>query len=91
MPSYFSVVDGLFFVDLFHFLLPFLLLVTFVNYLLPLKADKVSYLVHFLIVQGEGVRLYLFILISFTIEGEGVEVNVLVSPSFDMWKEEGKP
>jgi hypothetical protein len=29
-------------------------------------------------------------LISFTIEGEGVEVNVLVSPSFDMWKEEGK-
>ncbi len=36
------------------------------------------------------MRLYLFILISFTIEGEGVEVNVLVSPSFDMWKEEGK-
>ncbi len=28
------------------------------------------------------MRLYLFILISFTIEGEGVEVNVLVSPSF---------
>jgi hypothetical protein len=43
-----------------------------------------------LIVQGEGVHLYLFILISFTIEGEGVEVNVLVSPSFDMWKEERK-
>jgi hypothetical protein len=43
-----------------------------------------------LIVQGEGVCLYLFILISFSIEGEGVEVNVLVSPSFDMWKEEGK-
>jgi len=36
------------------------------------------------------VRLYLFILISFIIEGEGVEVNVLVSPSFDMWKEERK-
>jgi hypothetical protein len=36
------------------------------------------------------VHLYLFILISFTIEGEGVEVNVLVSPSFDMWKEERK-
>ncbi len=43
-----------------------------------------------MIVQGEGVCLYLFILISFSIEGEGVEVNVLVSPSFDMWKEEGK-
>ncbi len=34
------------------------------------------------------MHLYLFILIFFTIEGEGVEVNVLVSPSFDMWKEE---
>jgi hypothetical protein len=28
-----------------------------------------------LIVQGEGVRLYLFILISFTVEGEGAEFN----------------
>jgi len=41
-------------------------------------------------VQGEGVHLYLFILISCTVEGEGVEVNVFFSPSFDMWKEEGK-
>jgi hypothetical protein len=29
-------------------------------------------------------------LISFTVEREGVEVNVLISPSFDMCKEEGK-
>jgi len=36
------------------------------------------------------VHLYLFILISCTVEGEGVEVNVFFSPSFDMWKEEGK-
>jgi hypothetical protein len=36
------------------------------------------------------VRLYIFILISFTVAWEGVEVNVLVSPSFDMCKEEGK-
>jgi len=36
------------------------------------------------------VRLYLFILISFLVEGEGVEVNIFFSPSFDMWKEEGK-
>jgi hypothetical protein len=36
------------------------------------------------------VRLYLFILISFTIEREGVEVNVFFPPSFDMCKEEGK-
>jgi hypothetical protein len=43
-----------------------------------------------LIVQGEGVRLYLFILISFIVEGEGVEVNVFFFPSFDMCKEEGK-
>ncbi len=43
-----------------------------------------------LIVQGEGMCLYLFILIFFTIEREGVEVNVFFSPSFDMWKEEGK-
>jgi hypothetical protein len=42
-----------------------------------------------LIVQGEGVRVYLFILIFFIVEGEGVEVNVFFSPSFDMWKEEG--
>ncbi len=34
------------------------------------------------------MRLYLFILISFTVEG--VEVNVFFSPSFDMCKEEGK-
>ncbi len=34
--------------------------------------------------------LYIFILISFTVEREGVEVNVLLSPSFDMCKEEGK-
>jgi hypothetical protein len=33
------------------------------------------------------VRLYLFILISFTVEGEGVEVNVFFSLSFDMCKE----
>jgi hypothetical protein len=43
-----------------------------------------------LIVQGEGVPLYLFILISFIVEREGLKVNVLVSPSFDMCKEEGK-
>jgi hypothetical protein len=36
------------------------------------------------------VRLYLFILIFFTIEGEGMEVKVFFSPSFDMCKEEGK-
>ncbi len=36
------------------------------------------------------MRLYIFILISFIVEREGVEVNVLVSPSFDMCKEEGK-
>ncbi len=36
------------------------------------------------------MRLYLFILISFTIEGDEVHVNVFFSPSFDMWKEEGK-
>ncbi len=36
------------------------------------------------------MRLYLFILISFPVEGEGVEVNVFFSPSLDMWKEEGK-
>jgi len=35
------------------------------------------------------VRVYLFILIFFIVEGEGVEVNVFFSPSFDMWKEEG--
>jgi len=44
----------------------------------------------FSIVQGEGVHLYLFILISFTVKGEGMEVNVFFSPSFDMCKEEGK-
>jgi hypothetical protein len=38
--------------------------------------------------RGE-VCLYLFILISFTVEGEGVKVKVFFSPSFDMWKEEG--
>ncbi len=36
------------------------------------------------------MRLYLFILISFTVEREGVEVNVFFSPSFDVCKEEGK-
>ncbi len=36
------------------------------------------------------MRLYLFILIYFTIEQEGVEVSVFFFPSFDMWKEEGK-
>jgi hypothetical protein len=36
------------------------------------------------------VRLYLFILISFIVEREGVEVNVFFSPSFDMCQEEGK-
>ncbi len=36
------------------------------------------------------MRLYSFILISFTVEGEGVEVNVFFSPSFDMCKEEAK-
>ncbi len=35
------------------------------------------------------MRLYLFILISFIVEREGLEVNVFFSPSFDMWKEEG--
>ncbi len=30
----------------------------------------------FLIVQGEGVRFYLFILIFFTVEEEGAEVKV---------------
>jgi hypothetical protein len=29
-------------------------------------------------------------LISFTVEREGVEVNVFFSPSFDMCKEEGR-
>ncbi len=33
--------------------------------------------------------LYLFILISFTVEREGVKVNVFFPP-FDMCKEEGK-
>jgi hypothetical protein len=37
-----------------------------------------------------GVRLYLFILIFFTVEGEGVDVNVFFPPSFDMQKEQGK-
>jgi hypothetical protein len=36
------------------------------------------------------VCLYLFILISFTIEGEGVEGFFFFPPSFDMCKEEGK-
>ncbi len=36
------------------------------------------------------MRFYLFIFISFTVEREGVEVNVFFSPSFDMCQEEGK-
>ncbi len=36
------------------------------------------------------MRLYLFILISFIVEGEGVQVNDFFSPSFNMCKEEGK-
>jgi hypothetical protein len=36
------------------------------------------------------VRFYLFIFIFFTVEREGVEVNVFFSPSFDMCREEGK-
>jgi hypothetical protein len=61
MPSYFNVVDGLFFVDLFHFLLPFLLLVTFVNYLLLLKADKVSYFSSFFDCSGgRGAPLFIY-------------------------------
>ncbi len=36
------------------------------------------------------MHLYLFILISFIVEGEGLEVNIFFFPSFDMWKEEGK-
>ncbi len=36
------------------------------------------------------MRLYLFILIFFTVEEEGAEVKVIFSPSLDMCKEEGK-
>jgi hypothetical protein len=54
-----------------------------------LKGARWVVLIYFLIVQGEGVCVYLFILISFIVDGEGVEVNVFFSPSFDMWKEDG--
>ncbi len=40
-----------------------------------------------LIVQGEGVHFYLFILISFTIEQEGYRLMFFFPPSFDMCKE----
>ncbi len=48
---------------------------------------------------GSGVYIYIYMLkgdgrgrglIFFTVEREGVEVNVFFSPSFDMCKEEGK-
>jgi len=36
-------------------------------------------LIYFWIVEGGGVHLYLFILISFIVEGEGAKVNVFFS------------
>jgi hypothetical protein len=43
----------------------------------------------FIMGRGKGCRL-IFFLFFFTVEGEGVEVNVFFLLSFDMWKEEGK-
>jgi hypothetical protein len=66
-----------------HLLLLFVTFFTTCNFcklLFTIEGGKVSCFNFFFIVQGEGVHLYLFILISFTVEGEGVEVNVFFSP-----------
>jgi hypothetical protein len=39
--------------------------------------------------KGRGAPLFIY-LDLFSIKGEGMEVNVYFSPSFDMCKEEGK-
>jgi hypothetical protein len=38
----------------------------------------------------EKVHLDFFFLFFLLLRGRGVEVNVFLLPSFDMWKEEGK-
>ncbi len=72
-------------------LLLFLLLVTFINYFLLLRRARGIVLLVIFIVQGEGVCLDIFIFHFFTVEGEwGFKFMFYFSPSFDMWKEEGK-
>jgi len=81
-----------FFKFFFHFLLLFLLLVTFVNYFLLLKRASWIFLFYLLIVEGEGVCLYIFFLKKFySWRGRGGCMLMFFSPpSFDMWKEEKK-
>ncbi len=68
MPCCFTVML-IFFLGHFSTFGFFLPLSIFINYFLLFKGAR---WIH----PGEGVRLYLFIFISFTIEGEGLEVNV---------------
>jgi hypothetical protein len=81
----------LFLLTSFHFLLLFLLVVTFVNYFLLLKGGKFNCLKKNLIVEGgRGVVKFYFLKLFFVVEGaRGVEVNFL-SLSFDLWKKEGR-
>jgi hypothetical protein len=61
------------------------------NYFLLLRGARGIALLYLFIVQGEGVCLDLFIYNSFTLKGEGgYKLMFYFSPSFDMWKEEGK-
>ncbi len=74
MPCCFTVMP-IFFLGLFStFGYFFLQLSIFINYFLLFKGAR-------WILPRERVRLYLFIFICFTIEGEGLEVNVFFSPS----------
>jgi len=64
-----------------------LLLVTLINYFLPLRRARVYIL--FIVRRGKRCTL-IFFLYFFTVEGEGVKVNVFFFPRYmKRWKEEG--
>jgi len=66
----------LFLLTSFHFLLLFLLFVTFVNYFLLLKGTRGVVLFCFFIVQGESMRLDFILFLIYCWKGRGVDINV---------------
>jgi hypothetical protein len=72
-----------------YFLLLSLLLVTLINYFLLLRRARVKGSIHCATRELGWVQVD-FLGLFFTVEGEGVEVNVFFSPRYmKRWKEEG--